>query len=333
MLNRFNLGTKLMASFVLVAIIVIIVAGVGYFNMQMIQAGALVLYRDRLSPIKQLGSIQTGIYELRSDVLIAALVPSQRQTVADVIKTPLNEIDNSLTNFRLAATLQSSEQKQLDIFDPAWKAYQQRMNEAVDKLNSGDVDGAKTILSDPATEELHATMDGALDVLLEINQTAADDVYTLNKQIFEGSKLGLIILALIGLITALFLGRALTLSIIRPLALVKQASQQIARSDLDALSKKFESLAKGDLTRSFYLSTQPVAINSKDEIGELGAAFNDMIVHLQEMGQSFSVMVSSLRTLVSNLSRNANNLSLASNELAQAAAEAGQTTMQIATTM
>jgi methyl-accepting chemotaxis protein len=333
MFNRFNLGTKLMASFILVAIIVIIVAAVGYFNLQMIQAGTLVLYRDRLSPIKQLGTIQTGIYELRSDVLLAALVPSQRQGVADVIQTPLNEIDNSLTNFRLSGTLQPSEQKQLDIFNPAWKAYQQLMNEAVDKLNTGDVNGAMAILSDPATEETHATMDGALDTLMEINQTAADDVYTLNKQIFNGSTIGLITLTLIGLITALLLGRALTLSIIRPLALVKQASQQIARSDLDALSKKFESLAKGDLTRSFYLSTQPVNIKSKDEIGELGAAFNDMIVHLQEMGQSFSVMVSSLRALVSNLSQNANNLSRASDELAQAAAEAGQTTLQIATTM
>jgi methyl-accepting chemotaxis protein len=330
--NRFNLGTKLMASFILVAVIMIIVAVVGYQNMQIIHVGAQMLYNDRLTPIKQLGAAESAVYKLRGDVFKAALVPSLRQTIGEDAQKSIDEVNQELTNYN-AIHLQPAETKQLDIFKAAWKDYQQIINSAVEKLKAGDTDGAVAILSETNAATTRETMDTALGNLIKINQLAADDVYKQGETIFADSSLGLLIVTLIGLGIAIALGRISTLSIIRPLSLVKQASQQIARSDLDALSRKFESLAKGDLTRSFYLSTQPVQINSKDEIGELGGAFNEMIARLQEMGQSFSVMVSSLRTLVGNLSQNAQSLSAASDTLAQAAAEAGQTTRQISTTM
>ena len=332
MFNRFRLGTKLMASFMLVVIFIIAVAGVGYFNMQAIQAGSMTLYRDRFPPVNELKGTQGAMFELRSGLLKAALVPGLRMTAREDAQKFIDEVNQNMSLFR-AMTLQPDEQKQLDVFDAAWKSYQQAVNATTDKIKAGDANGAVSILIDAGTEGYQEAMDQSLDELIKINLAEADVVFQRNQQTFQNSILVLVIVTLIGAIFAIVLGRLATTGIVRPLELVKQASQQIARSDLDALSKKFDSLAKGDLTRSFYLSTQPVKITSSDEIGELGEAFNDMIAHLQEMGQSFSVMVSSLRSLVSNLSQNANHLSQASDQLAQAAGLAGRTTHQIATTM
>jgi len=321
-----------MASYILVATFMVVVAVVGYFNMQVVNAGADILYIGRLPPIEQLGAAQTAIYKLRGDVFKAVMIPSLRSTIDEDAQKSIDIIDREMDNYR-GNNLVPAETQRLAIFDPAWKSYHQIINNALDKLKAGDTNGAVAILSDANANTLRTAMDTALSQLMNINQSAADDVHKQGKDIFANSNLTLIIVTLLGLVIAIVLGRISTLSITRPLALVQQASQQIARSDLDALSKKFQSLAKGDLTRSFYLSTQPVQINTRDEIGELGGAFNEMIARLQEMGQSFSVMVSSLRTLVSDLSQNASSLSAASGTLALAAAEAEHTTRQISATM
>ena len=332
-INRFKLGTKLMAGFIIVAAMMVIVAVVGYQNMQVIRAGSAILYNDRLPPFQHLGAARVAIFKLRGDVLNAAQSPSLRRSIEDDAQQSIDEVNQMMDAYGKAGLTTPAETEQLNVFTMAWTDYQAMVKDTIAKLKAGNTENSIAMMSDARAIDAVDNMDKALDNLAQLNQASADEVYKTGQDVFNSSSLTLLVATLLGLAIAIALGRTLTQGIVRPLLQVKAASQQIARSDLDALSKKFESLARGDLTRSFYLSTQPVHVKTKDEIGELGEAFNEMVARLQETGQSFSVMVSSLRALVSNLSQNAHNLSLASTELAQAADLAEQTTRQISTTM
>ena len=92
-------------------------------------------------------------------------------------------------------------------------------------------------------------------------------------------------------------------------------------------------VAAGDLTKSLSIQTQTVNYDSKDEMGDLGRAFNAMITRLQGVGTNFAGMTANLRDLVGQVAKNAENLGAASGQLAASAQESGQAAGQIAGTI
>ena len=63
-----KVGTRLIAGFLAVALVVVVVAVVGYTNMNSINAGMTTLYEDRTVPIHQLGQVDATLFKMRGDV-------------------------------------------------------------------------------------------------------------------------------------------------------------------------------------------------------------------------------------------------------------------------
>jgi methyl-accepting chemotaxis protein len=138
-----------------------------------------------------------------------------------------------------------------------------------------------------------------------------------------------IILIALGLVVISFIAE----QIAKPIKHLSRISHQIADKDLLELVTEMDALAAGDLTRSFSVSTQPVEIDTEDEIFQLGQAFNAMIDRLQHTGVAFSAMVEQLRGLVTQIAENMSTLSMASNQLITTATESGQSVSLISTTI
>ena len=110
-------------------------------------------------------------------------------------------------------------------------------------------------------------------------------------------------------------------------------------------------IAKGDLS-------QNVEITSKDELGQMAAAFSQMVGYLQGianvankvaandltdevspnsvndvLGNAFKNMIGNLRAVLAQLSESSNQLNNASSQLANASTQAGQATNEIASTI
>jgi methyl-accepting chemotaxis protein len=136
----------------------------------------------------------------------------------------------------------------------------------------------------------------------------------------------------IGLLVAFFLSR----NIADAVAVVVRAAEGIAEGDLE----------------------QFVEVTSKDELGNMAAAFQRMIAYMQEMasladqiaqgnltvnaapksnkdalGNAFSQMITNLRTLVGDVQRNASQVASASAQLNSAADQAGQASQQVSRTI
>jgi len=111
---------------------------------------------------------------------------------------------------------------------------------------------------------------------------------------------------------------------------VSAAADDIATSVLPQLVTVTESVANGDLTKSYKVDIKNVEIASKDEIGELGNSFNKMGQQLSRLGNANETMVTSLRGIVEQVANTASDVSMASEQLASSSEQAGSATQNIA---
>jgi methyl-accepting chemotaxis protein len=140
------------------------------------------------------------------------------------------------------------------------------------------------------------------------------------------------IAALLVLLSLVFIG-FIAGKIAKPLKQLTQTSRQITDGDLQTLVNEMGALAGGDLTRSLAITTQPVKIDSKDEIGQLGDAFNAMILRLQDTGRAFSEMSANLRQLVTQVTESTRTINKVSSQASDTAVQTGQVAAQIASTI
>lgn len=194
--------------------------------------------------------------------------------------------------------------------------------------------------STPETRIMDAEVDGHISAMTKSMQAYVESLLAENKagdEEFDAARNYLarvsIVAGIFGMLLAVGLGIFITRGITQPLQQVTRISQQVAEVDLPALASEMGALAQGDLTRSLTTTAQLLNINTRDEIGQLAAAFNGIIARLQETGQAFGAMTANLKDTIGQVADNATNVSAASGQLASAATQAGQATSQIATTI
>lgn len=136
----------------------------------------------------------------------------------------------------------------------------------------------------------------------------------------------------IALFSMLIIGRVVR-RIVKPVAALTEVANHIANNDLPLLSAEFKKLSQGDLTGSFKMTSQPVAVISNDEIGTMTQSFNGMTQQLSVIEQSFNIMVVKLKELITHLGSNAKQLKDSSSDLVDLAEMTGSATEQITQAM
>jgi methyl-accepting chemotaxis protein len=116
---------------------------------------------------------------------------------------------------------------------------------------------------------------------------------------------------------------------LRPIAQMAGVARQFAEIDLAHLAAANQTVARGDLTVSMQVQSQPLAYRAEDEIGALAAAFNQMIGRLHETGHAFGQMTANLSRMVSQTTENAAHLGQSSTELAAMARQSNHALEQI----
>lgn len=102
---------------------------------------------------------------------------------------------------------------------------------------------------------------------------------------------------------SLTLGLGFSRNLTRPLQQVMHTSQQIAHTDLHALTTQLAALAQGDVRVSLEVTAQPLTFQAEDEIGQMAAAFNEMIATLHSAGQAFGRMAIYLNAMAETATR------------------------------
>jgi methyl-accepting chemotaxis protein len=204
-----------------------------------------------------------------------------------------------------------------------------------------------------ADTELQTILDkmSTIGTKVQENAMAAEDAGWTAAEATSSTSQGIVNQALLYTLIALaasilvggVLGLVISRSITRPLGIAVNVGNK---------------LAVGDLVRDLTEAEKDKVRLRKDEIGDLGKAFDHLINYLQDMGQAantisandltaciepksakdelshaFAKMISGLRESLNEISDSAGNLSAASEQLASAAGQAGLATTQISNTV
>lgn len=341
-LNDVKMSTKLLGSFGIMVVLMIIIVVVGYIGMNDINNGMTELYYDRTLPIQQVGKANAAFYKMRGDVYKYLLIVEEREKVqSDIIAD--QEIINEQIDLYRNTYLVDEEIAALAEFDRTYAAYLLAVEDIISFTENGQMELALASLIDGEAHDTRKAADAAMGIIIQINTTIAEEINQQGDVTFNAARNLLIGVAILGTLMAIGLGILISRSITVPLGLAVQAIQAISL---------------GDLLRDFKEKDKDKIRLRKDEIGDVGKALdaishylqdtgdvanaiarNDLTVTVQsksekdELRNAFSRMIASLRQSIGEVADSANNLGASSTQLALAANQAGQATNQISTTI
>ena len=342
-LNNLKTSVKLIGSFLIIAMIVIAVAVIGYINMKSINDGMGTLYLDRTVPIGQMGKMSTDLYRIRGDVYKAVLFPETMVKVQEEIPLLENDFDENLKAYK-STFLIEEEVAELAILEPAWAEYKASVAEIFSLNQAGETEKIfASINTGGRASVARDAVSKSIENLTAINIRVAEELHAQGDVTFGNSTKSIIIAGFIGTLLAVFFGVIISNSIANPLAF---------------LTKLAKALSIGDMVRDVSEAEKDKVRNRKDEIGDISNAFDGLINYMQgmgvsataiaqndlttsvtpksdkdELGNSFSRMIAGLRDAVSLIAEGANAVTSAAAQLAKASEQSGEATSQIATTI
>jgi methyl-accepting chemotaxis protein len=135
----------------------------------------------------------------------------------------------------------------------------------------------------------------------------------------------------LGSALAVFLaGLWLATTIARGVRQILGRLQQIASETAPALAHGIKAIADGDLTVSVKSSVAPIEKLSGDEVGQAGAAINEMLIQVDETVASYAAMRASLGAMIGGVQESAGSLLGAAGELRVASDQMASASGQIA---
>ncbi len=343
MINNLKTSLKLLLSFGLIVIFLIIVALVGYTAMNNINNGMTALYMDRTLPIEQLGMAKVALYTIRGDVYKYILIPAEKQASKDAIAAQTKIVEDQIALYR-ASNLAPEEKTEMTAFDQQWPAYKQAIGKIIADTDAGNQDAAiKSLLTGGEASLARQALGATFDKLTQVNVTIAEQINSEGDLTFASSRNLLIGVSVVSILLALFFALIITTSIANPLSFLTRLARAIS---------------VGDLVRDVSAAEKDKVRLRKDEIGDISKAFDALINYMQgmgvaatsisnndltasiipqspkdELGNAFAKMIAGLQKAVGQVAESANAVTSASAQLARASEQSGEATNQIATTI
>ena len=304
-LNNMKIGTKLVGSFLLVSLVIVVVAIVSYFSLQTLKSDLDNMYNDNLLGIKPLGTAFTALYKLRGDNYKYILVESERPTVkADILK--------DIADFELAInteykkTLKPNELSFIDDVNRAWEAYEAEIQGDVLQVDHGDIQAVIADTGTGPTHEARVALQNALQKLVD-DEVARAETADKNGETTFNTALGLLLGASIfAVVMALVLGFVLSGSITGPLQKGVDTMRELSLGHLGNrlnMKRRDEIGVLADSMDTFADDLQNIVASMKKiAVGDLNVTVTPKDAR-DEINPALETMVNSLRLLVDEINR------------------------------
>jgi len=331
---------RLIGSYLIVAVLIVVVAVISYLGMTSINNEVTNLYDSNTVPIQQLGVIDTNLMGLRGELMKYILLPEQREAIKKSMETEKAAIQQNLSYYRSNSDLTKDEQTSVVAFETSINNFYSAVDGIIKNISDGKDDLAIISISDGGDAAMsRISASESIAKLVDLNAGYAKESKNNAGTTYTNSLLGLIAGLVVCLVMAVSLGLIIANDITLPLAIATNTARKVSL---------------GDLIRDMNTKQRELVVSRKDEIGDLGRNIISMIKYLQEigivtesisrndlsvnvnlrsekdeLGHSLTIMLDSLRQSIGDITDNANNLSAAASQLADAADQAGQATNQI----
>ncbi|MDO9325733.1 MAG: MCP four helix bundle domain-containing protein, partial [Methanoregula sp.] len=277
-IDDMKIGTKMIGGFLVVVLILVVVATIGYMNMGTMAAADTELYEGNTIPIGYLGIVDANFQQLRAEIYRYSYVPASRAATETAITDTRASIKKNMDAYR-ALPLTAEEKTALAQFETSYASFNTYYDEtmaAADKNDMKTVEASLTAGSPFVNTRTAAVT--AVKQLVTLKTNGAKKIADSNNALYQSSSLMLIIATLVGVIIAIALALYLSKSITGP---------------LDLASRNLKDMGMGHLGNRLKMSR-------KDEIGEMASVMDDFSDNLQlnVVGTMKKIAVGDLSTVV-----------------------------------
>ncbi|MCH7971016.1 MAG: HAMP domain-containing protein, partial [Chloroflexi bacterium] len=324
---KLNIQTKLLGAFGLMIALMIAVFGVGFWGMNTIANDTTEIVTVDL--VEDIGVRELEVLILEQTATYEDFVITQKEEDLITIEHETEAVHEHFTALEEEFHGDAEMLELLDAVEDEYVVFLEAGDElvALVQANASKEDIIHELELLEADERLLQEELGLLTAAVEHNIELAYEDALANKSLATTIAVGvLIVSALVATAIALVISRGLAGGIGKML----RAAEELAEEILPELVMVTEAVAAGDLTRSSDVTINAVEVTSKDEVGDLGDAFNSMGEQLSRLGEANVTMVTNLREIVGEVANTATQVASASDQLASAADQAGQATQSIA---
>lgn len=278
-----RLAAKLSISFLVCALITVAIGFVGMSGNSRLGDTIASIFGNNVTSINKVNeSLQQVIYHNRDLYLLLAqkagnASEAELATTQKALSDRKRAVESSFAIYR-STPLREDEKVLGDKFETDWPSYIKAAEQFSNTLNSGDLPGARSLLTGDVSSKYGFAEKEMLGIIAS-NIDQADDMKRESYVLIQSSKLTLIAGMVIAFVLAMGLGLLITRLITRPLSYAVAAAELIAAGDL----------------------TQRIDAGSQDETGQL----------LSSLGG----MQASLRNTIQNISSASDRLASAAEEL------------------
>jgi methyl-accepting chemotaxis protein len=296
--NNFKTRTKLLVGFTLVLLLTLGVAAVGLRGVTGLNDTLVSLHDDALQPIREIGAANQCALRFDRDVHAHVLAKDADQMAryAGQIEKDEREMKALLDEYRKTAPA-AKQRARLAQFDQAWLAFRAV---SIEVLALSGRPATKNEAAALLAGRYRQTLDYIDDCLGQLARTSEDlasedqkaalSAVVSSRNLLLGAAASTLIL---GFVLAILIARNMTLALKQVVAV----AQQVADVDLKALTNEFGALARGELNRTLSIAARAVDVDRRDEIGQMGQAFNAMLLRLQEAATAFGEMIATLTAM------------------------------------
>lgn len=248
-IDDMKIGQKLIGGFLIVVLILVIVAAVGYMNMGVLDATNTIMYQNRTVPLGQLGKVDAELQQLQDEFYLYALVPESRASLEPQILKVRANIKKEMDAYD-SSSLTAEEHTYLVQFDTNYTAFNTAYDDGMAAIKATDQKNVTAALT--AGSPLLTSRTAAV--------TAIQGLHKINvKKVYQSSSMMLLIATIIGVVIALSLSLFLIKSITVPFNLATRNLKEMSNGHLGNRLK----------------------LNRKDEIGEMAAVMDQFSDDLQ----------------------------------------------------
>ena len=255
-----KIGKKLLGGFLIILLILVAVAGLGYMNLQDAKGRQDVMYNEKMTSAENLAQANAAMEKMRGDIYRYIYVPADRQATATSLNTQIAAINDQMKEFR-SRSLSADDKATLAKFDTSWTDMQATYLQLQKNADAGDMKAVDAGLAagSPAVKARTETL-AALKALVKSTFTSAE---TLAKDTADATATATVLMiaatviaVIAGIVLALYLSKSIT-------------------GPIDDVKRNLDELSKGHLGNRMKLSR-------KDEIGEMALTMDAFSEDLQK---------------------------------------------------
>ena len=234
MINDIKIGTKLIGSFLVIVVILIAVAMVGYFNIRSIANRGDAMYSQNTAAIEDMGAINASLETMRADIYLYLDVPADRQKMSQSIDDTINFVNKTMQTYKSRSN-GAEEKKIIAEFDAAWPEMQRAYKEGMKAKDEGrDDEVARLLGAESYGVQARIKTFAAIHELNEINRKNAEAANKTNMEAASKASATVFVAAIFAVALAVALGMILTTSITGPLKMGVWMMEELEQGHVSA---------------------------------------------------------------------------------------------------